>query len=82
MYTTSILLSSIEAVKQFVKLTNRYNFPITLCNDQYNIDAKSIMGIFSLDLSKPLKLEVESENADDFIEQIQPFKSKIVPSGV
>lgn len=74
MYTTSILLSSIEAVKKFVTLTNSYNFPINLATDKYKIDAKSIMGIFSLDLSKPLKIEVESDNADDFIQQLQQFQ--------
>lgn len=74
MYTTSILLSSIEAVKKFVTLTNHYSFPIQLATDKYQIDAKSIMGIFSLDLSKPLKIEVDSDNADDFIRQLQQFQ--------
>ncbi|WP_411678204.1 HPr family phosphocarrier protein [Caproicibacter sp.] len=79
MYTTSILLSSIEAVKKFVTLTNSYNFPINLATDKYMIDAKSIMGIFSLDLSKPLKIEVDSNNADDFIRQLQQFQCDPVP---
>ncbi|MVB11906.1 hypothetical protein CAFE_26350 [Caprobacter fermentans] len=79
MYTTSILLSSIEAVKKFVTLTNSYNFPINLATDKYKIDAKSIMGIFSLDLSKPLKIEVDSNNADDFIRQLQQFQCDPVP---
>lgn len=74
MYTTSILLSSIEAVKKFVTLTNSYNFPIHLATDKYSIDAKSIMGIFSLDLSKPLKIVVDSDQANDFIEQLQQFR--------
>lgn len=79
MYTTSILLSSIEAVKKFVTLTNSYSFPINLATDKYKIDAKSIMGIFSLDLSKPLKIEVESSEADDFIRQLQQFQCDPVP---
>lgn len=79
MYTTSILLSSIEAVKKFVTLTNSYNFPINLATDKYNIDAKSIMGIFSLDLSKPLKIEIDSNGADDFIKQLQQFQCDPVP---
>ena len=79
MYTTSILLSSIEAVKKFVTLANSYNFPINLATDRYKIDAKSIMGIFSLDLSKPLKIEVDSSNADDFIKQLQQFQCDPVP---
>ncbi|QAT49755.1 HPr family phosphocarrier protein [Caproiciproducens sp. NJN-50] len=79
MYTSSILLSSIEAVKKFVTLTNSYNFPINLATDKYKIDAKSIMGIFSLDLSKPLKIEVDSNNADDFIRQLQQFQCDPIP---
>ena len=74
MYTTSILLSSIEAVRKFTTLANCYKFPINLTTDRYKIDAKSIMGIFSLDLSKPLKVEVDSDNADEFIKQLQQFK--------
>lgn len=79
MYTSSILLSSIEAVKKFVTLTNNYSFPINLATDKYKIDAKSIMGIFSLDLSKPLRIEIENDDADsneadEFIKQIQQFQ--------
>ncbi len=76
MYSTSILLSSIEAVKKFVTLTNSYDFPINLTTDKYKIDAKSIMGVFSLDLSKPVDIEVESDHADDFISQLQQFKTE------
>ena len=75
MYSTSIMLSSIEAVKKFVTLTNSYNFPINLATDKYKIDAKSIMGVFSLDLSKPLRIEVESDDADEFISQLGQFRS-------
>jgi phosphocarrier protein HPr len=74
MYTTSIILSSIEAVKKFVTMTNSYDFPINLATDKYKIDAKSIMGIFSLDLSKPLKIEVDSDGADELIKQLQQFQ--------
>lgn len=76
MYSTSIRLSSIEAVKKFVTLTNSYEFPINLTTDKYKIDAKSIMGVFSLDLSKPVEIEVESDLAQDFIDQLQQFKAE------
>lgn len=76
MYSTSIMLSSIEAVKKFVTLTNGYSFPINLATDKYKIDAKSIMGVFSLDLSKPLRIEVESDDADEFIAQLDQFRGE------
>ena len=75
MCTTTILLSSIEAVKKFVTLTNSYPFQIVLTSDKYKIDAKSIMGVFSLDLSKPVTLEVENdETAEEFILKLAQFK--------
>ncbi|WP_312693027.1 HPr family phosphocarrier protein [Caproiciproducens sp.] len=74
MYTTSILLSSIEAVKKFVTLTNSYTFPINLTTDKYKIDAKSIMGVFSLDLSKPVTIEVSGEEGKEFISLLEQFK--------
>lgn len=80
MYTSDIYLSSIEAVKRFVTLTNQYNFPVNLATDKYRIDAKSIMGIFSLDLSKPLCLAVDDQTVDkntmsEFVSQIRQFQN-------
>ena len=49
-----ISLGSIEDVKEFVALTNSYSFDSDLVSGRYAVDAKSIMGIFSLDLAKPL----------------------------
>lgn len=77
MQTSTIILSSIEAVKKFVTLTNQYDFAINLATDKYKIDAKSIMGVFSLDLSKPVTIEVDgtNENAQEFLEQIKQFQA-------
>ncbi|WP_101697581.1 HPr family phosphocarrier protein [Clostridium minihomine] len=74
MYTTDILLSSIEAVKKFVTLANQYDFAINLKTDKYTIDAKSIMGVFSLDLSKPVTVQMESPQADRFMQEIAEFQ--------
>lgn len=76
MYTATIMLSSIEAVKKFVTLTNRYDFPINLTTDKYKIDAKSIMGVFSLDLSKPVTIQVESDDPQDFLEKVKSFSAE------
>ena len=75
MYTEKIELSSIEIVKKFVCLANQYHFPIHLVSDKYKIDAKSIMGIFSLDLSKPIELQVDDKNlSDDLKNALEAFK--------
>lgn len=70
-----IKLNSIDEVKEFVALTNKCAFDVDLMSGRYAIDAKSIMGIFSLDLSKPLKMIVHAEGdaAADFVEEAAKF---------
>lgn len=53
-----VLLNSIEKVKEFVKVANTFESDISLKIGRYTIDGKSIMGVFSLNLSEPLELEV------------------------
>ena len=53
MKTVQISLNSIDKVKSFVNAITQYEYDFDLISGRYVIDAKSIMGIFSLDLSKP-----------------------------
>lgn len=73
MQTTKILLSTINDVKAFVNTVVRYDFDVDLVSGRYAIDAKSIMGIFSLDLSKPIELQAHTEDASDFFKNIDEF---------
>lgn len=73
MKTFDLLLGSINDVKDFVNIVSKYDFDVDLTSGRYVVDAKSIMGIFSLDLSKPIKVEVHSENADEFIAELDKF---------
>ncbi|MDI9514505.1 MAG: HPr family phosphocarrier protein [Clostridiaceae bacterium] len=73
MTTYNILLKSINDVKDFVNIVNKYDFDVDLTSGRYIVDAKSIMGIFSLDLSKPIKMEVHGDTPDTFINEIQSF---------
>ena len=73
MKTTEIILNSIDAVKNFVNIVTVYDFDVDLVSGRYVVDAKSIMGIFSLDLSKPIKVEIHSDDCDDFIKQLEQF---------
>ena len=73
MTTFNLLLSSINDVKDFVNIVSKYDFDVDLTSGRYVVDAKSIMGIFSLDLSKPIKVDVHSDNCDDFISALQRF---------
>lgn len=71
MKTFNILLKSINDVKDFVNIVNKYDFDVDLTSGRYIVDAKSIMGIFSLDLSKPIKVEIHNDNADVFVNEIK-----------
>lgn len=73
MVTFNIMLKSINDVKDFVNIVNKYDFDVDLTSGRYVVDAKSIMGIFSLDLSKPIKVEVHEEECGNFREDIKGF---------
>ena len=67
MKTVDISLNSIDKVKSFVNDITRFENDFDLVSGRYVIDAKSIMGIFSLDLSKPIDLNIHAEeNIDVF----------------
>ena len=67
------MLKSINDVKDFVNIVNRYDFDVDLTSGRYIVDAKSIMGIFSLDLSKPIKVEAHADGIDAFMKEVTPF---------
>jgi phosphotransferase system HPr-like phosphotransfer protein len=71
MKTFDITLKSIDNVKDFVNTVNKYDFDVDLTSGRYVVDAKSIMGIFSLDLSKPIRVEVHSDESDKFEDEIK-----------
>jgi phosphocarrier protein HPr len=73
MKTFNIMLKSINDVKDFVNIVNNYDFDVDLTSGRYVVDAKSIMGIFSLDLSKPIKVEIQDDNCDDFLDEVKRF---------
>ena len=74
MKTVMISLNSIDKVKSFVNDISRFDYDFDLVSGRYVIDAKSIMGIFSLDLSKPIELNIHAEEgADEVIDMLKPY---------
>ena len=74
MKTVQISLNSIDTVKSFVNAITQYEHDFDLISGRYVIDAKSIMGIFSLDLSKPIDLAIHAEaNVDEIMETLKPY---------
>ena len=74
MKTIQITLNSIDKVKSFVNDITKFDNDFDLVSGRYVIDAKSIMGIFSLDLSKPIELNIHAtDNMDQILELLTPY---------
>ncbi len=74
MKTVQISLNSIDKVKSFVNTITQFEHDFDLISGRYVIDAKSIMGIFSLDLSRPIDLAIHAEsNMDEILEVLKPY---------
>ena len=74
MKTVSISLNSIDKVKSFVNVITKFDHDFDLVSGRYVIDAKSIMGLFSLDLSKPIDLNIHAEDgAEDILTVLAPY---------
>jgi phosphotransferase system HPr-like phosphotransfer protein len=74
MKTVQISLNSIDKVKSFVNSITKFDCDFDLVSGRYVIDAKSIMGIFSLDLSKPIDLNIHTDkDADAILEVLKPY---------
>ncbi len=74
MKTVTVSLNTIDKVKDFVNTVTGFDCDFDLVSGRYVIDAKSIMGIFSLDLSKPINLAIHSDDeVDAILEDLKPY---------
>lgn len=73
MTTAKIRINTIEDVKNFVSVVTGVDFDVDIVSGRYAIDAKSIMGIFSLDLSKDLEVRIHSDNCGEFLDDIKKY---------
>jgi len=76
MKTCQIKLSSIQDVREFVDTVTRYDIEIDLCSGRYVVDAKSIMGIFSLDLMKAITLTAHTDDETGLFNELSKFMVK------
>lgn len=78
MKTVSIMLPSINSVKSFVNDITKYDFDFDVVSGRYVIDAKSIMGLFSLDFSKPLQLNIHADGSalEEVLPVLNPYLAK------
>ena len=75
MKTLSVHFKTPQQVKDFVQLVHNYPFDIDLKNEKYVVEAKSILGIFSLDLSKPITVEIHSDDCQELFIALQNFNA-------
>lgn len=73
MTTAKIRIKEITDVKDFVNIVSGCQYDVDIISGRYAIDAKSIMGIFSLDLSKDLELKIHSDDCGEFLDEISRF---------
>lgn len=73
MTQVKVHFKAITDVYDFVAIVTKYSYEVDMCSGRYIIDAKSIMGIFSLDLLSDIELKIYSDNADDLVREIDAY---------
>ncbi|MBQ7677894.1 MAG: HPr family phosphocarrier protein [Lachnospiraceae bacterium] len=76
MKTVKISLNSIDKVKSFVNVISQFDSDFDLISGRYVIDAKSIMGIFSLDLAQPIDLTIHADSDEDILKALDSYLVK------
>lgn len=76
MKETNIMLSNVQDIRNFVNEVILVDYDVDLVQGRYTIDAKSIMGIFSLNLRSPITLVAHADDADEFFARIEKFAAK------
>lgn len=73
MEVVTIAFSQVTQVKEFVDLVSRYDFDVDLVSERYTVDAKSMLGIYSLDLSKPVNVVIHSADCGKLVNELKAF---------
>ena len=73
MFEANLFFATLEDVKKFVNLAMLKDYEMDLISGKYVVNAKSIMGIFSLDLTKPVKLEAHTDSDENLKTEIEPY---------
>lgn len=68
-----VYLQSTDEIKALVNTINKYDFDVDLSSDRYFVDGKSLLGVLSLDHSKPVKMEIHTDDYTQFLEEIKQY---------
>jgi phosphotransferase system HPr-like phosphotransfer protein len=69
----NIKLNTIEDVKKFVGIVFRYEYDVDIVSGRYAVDAKSILGLFSIDLSQEVLMKIHSDDCKELLNEINEF---------
>ena len=73
MQAVTISLTQVQQVQQFVNLVSKYHFDVDIVSGRYTVNAKSLLGIYSLDLNKPLKVLIYSDDCEELKTELKKF---------
>ena len=73
MIRKTVLINTMDKVRDFNNIASKYDYDIDMINGRYIVDAKSIMGLFSIDLTKPIEMNVYSDKPDAFLKEIHLY---------
>lgn len=73
MQAVTISLTQVNQVKQFVNLAGQVPYDVDVVSGRYTVNAKSMLGIYSLDLSKPVQVLIYSDDCEDFKKELKGF---------
>ena len=76
MQAVTISLTQVNQVQEFVNLVNQFPFDVDMVSGRYTVDAKSMLGVYSLDLSKPLQILIYSDDCHELKEKLKVFQGQ------
>lgn len=73
MKTEKVLLNSMEEIQEFNRIVGQYEYEVDMISGRYVIDGKSLMGILSLDLSRPVTIQMQGTPDEEFLDKLKKF---------
>ena len=75
MQAVTVTLTQVNEVQQFVNLVSRFPFDVDVVSGRYTVNAKSLLGVYSLDLGRPLQVLLYSDDCEELKKQLEPYMS-------
>ena len=73
MQAVTVTLTQVNEVQQFVNLVSRFPFDVDVVSGRYTVNAKSLLGVYSLDLGRPLQVLLYNDDCEELKKQLEPY---------